>query len=895
MRYWKQIRLRLRSILRWRQVEQEMDEELRFHLEHKIEEGIAQGLSPADARRAAGRAMEGLEQKREEIRDARRIHWLTDFVDDARYALRGLRRAPGLAALVVVTLALGIGLTTAPFSMLDALIFRPYPVERPAEIMTLVSKSHDQKFGLFSYREFLDIRDQAKSYSGVIASSDAATVGFAKEPGATPRICGGILVSGNFFRTLGVEPALGRSFRDEEDRVPGRDAVTVLGRDFWKNEYGSDPGVVGRTIRLNGRDFTIIGVAPESFPGMHVFLRPSLYLPLAMAGMFPTDPRKSFFEDRDARALVVRGRLRAGAALEQARSELQVIASGMERAHPRTNRDRTAGVHTQFEMRTQGDDVEWKFAVIFSVLGCAVLLVACTNVAGLLLSRASTRTREIAVRLSLGAGRFRLIRLLLAESLMLALLGGLGGIAVGYAGIRFLQALEFPSSLTLVVPFRMDGRMLALAMALALASAVACGLAPALQGSRADLVAGLKSSGAELGGRRRLWGRNALVVAQVACSLMLLTASFLMARGFEQSFLQGVGFAKDRLLMARFDPRLARYDATQSRQFYERLTERTAALPGVRHVTLTLNPPLGFEDFDRLAFVPDGFQMPRDRESFHADADSVDEGYFDTLGIPLLQGRAFRRSDTAEAPRVAIVNEHLAKLYWPNSSAVGQSLRLDGPQGERVEIVGVAQTIKYKQTMERPIEFIYLPLSQHPKAQLVMLMKTADDPLGLTGAVRDLVRGLDPNMPVIELRTYEDLYRYKTVDGPQVAIKLVGSMGTASLFLAVAGLYGLMAYNVSRKTREIGIRLAIGAAPGDVLRLVMGKGFRLVAAGAAIGLVLGFGVERLMNSLVFQAGRVDVAVYVTVVPLMLGVAMFAAYLPARRAARIAPTIALRCE
>lgn len=895
MRWWHQIRLRLRSVFRWRQVEREMEEELRFHLEHKTEEGIAQGLVPAEARRAALRAMQGLDQRREEIRDARRLHWLTDLVDDVHYAWRSLSRTPGIAALVVLTLALGIGMTTAPFSMLDALIFRPYPVERPAKILTLVSKARDQAFGMFSYREYLDIRSQAKSYRGVIANTQVAAVGFVKEPGATPRVCGGMLVSGNYLRTLGVEPTLGRGFRDDEDSAPGRDAVAVLGPDFWKNEYGADPAVVGRTIRLNGRDFTIIGVAPESFTGMQVFLRPSVYVPLAMAPLFSTDPRKRFFEDRDDREVLVRGRLRPDATLHQARGEIQAIARDMERAYPAFNRDRSAGVHTQFELRTQGDDVNWKFAVIFSVLGFAVLLVACTNVAGLLLSRASGRTREIAVRLSLGAGRLRLIRLLLAESLVLALLGGLGGIAVGYAGIRFLQAFQIPSDLPVTVPFRMDHRMLALAMLLALASAAACGLAPAWQSSRTDLVNGLKATGADPTGRKRLWGRNVLVVAQVACSLMLLTASFLMARGFEQSFLQGIGFAKDRLLMARFDPRLARYNATQSRQFYERLTTQARGLPGVRHVTLTMNPPLGLEDFDRLSFVPDGFQMPRDRSSFTASADSIDEGYFDTLGIPLLHGRAFRRSDTAEAPLVAIVNEHLAKRYWPNTTAIGKTLRLDGSPGQRVEIVGVAQNVKYQQTMERPVPFIYLPLTQRPQSRLVLLMKTSDDPLQLTGALRDLVRGLDANLPVIELRTYEDLYRYNTVDGPQVAIKLVGSMGTVSLFLAVAGLYGLMAYNVSRKTQEIGIRLAIGATPGDVLRLVLGKGLSLVAAGVAIGLTLGFAVERLMNSMLFNAGRVDIAVYLTVVPLMLAIAMLAAYVPARRAARIAPTQALRYE
>ena len=895
MRWWTLLRMRLRSVLRWRQVEEEMEDELRFHLEHKIEEGIGAGLTPEESRRRALVALGGLDQTREQMRDARGIHWLTDFVDDSRYAWRSLRRVPGLTVLVVLTLSLGIGMTTAPSSMLDALIFRPYPVPKPSQVMTLVNKSYEQPFGNFSYREYLDLRSQAKSFQGVTANSAVAAVGFVKEPGTAPRVGGGMLVSGNYFRTLGVEPALGRGFRDDEDRTPGRDAVAVLGPDFWKNEYGSDPAVVGRTIRLNGRDFTIIGVAPESFPGMQIFLRPSIYLPLAMATVFSTDPRKNFFEDRDDRELVVRARLRPDVTIEQARSEMSLIARSLERQYPQFNRDRTFGVHTQFEMRTQGDDVNWKFAVIFSVLGVAVLLVACTNVAGLLLSRASNRTREIAVRLSLGAGRFRLIRLLLAESLMLALLGGLGGIAVGYMGISFLQRFQIPSDLPVTVPFRMDTRMLILAMALALVSAVACGLAPALQSTRTDLVTGLKSAAADGLGGRRGWGRQALVVAQVACSLMLLTASFLMARGFERSFLKGIGFPQDRLLMARFDPRLARYQPEQARQFYERLMEQARALPGVKYAALTQNPPLGLDNFENVEFVPGDFEMPRDRATFRTSVDRVEEGYFETFGIPILRGRAFRRSDTADAPDVAIVNEHFEQRYWPNSTALGKRIRLDGPQGRMVEIVGVAPTIKYFQTMERPRDFLYLPLAQHPQNRMVLMLRTADDPLRSTEAVREVVRKLDANMPVIEMRTYEDLYRYNTVDGPQVAIRLVGSMGVTSLLLVVAGLYGLMAFQVSRKTREIGIRLAIGATPGDVLRLVLGKGVRLVLAGSAIGLALGLGLERMMNAMLFDAGHLDWLVYALVAPAMLLVATLAAYFPARRAARIAPTQALRYE
>jgi putative ABC transport system permease protein len=644
----------------------------------------------------------------------------------------------------------------------------------------------------------------------------------------------------------------------------------------------------------------VIGVAPETFPGMYIFMRPDFYMPLAMAQAFSTNPQKNFFVDRDDRELVVRARLRPGTTLRQARNELAVLARNFEREYPKLNRDRGAAVHTQFEMRTQDNDVNWKFSVIFTILALAVLLVACTNAAGILLSRARARTREIAVRLAIGAGRFRLIRLLLTESLVLACLGGLGGIAVGYAGIKLMSTFSIPTELPLTIPFRMDTRVLLASLALSVLSALFCGLAPALQSTRMDLVNGLKAADVDGpgSGRKRLRGRNALVVAQISMSLMLLAASFLMFRGFHNSLREGVEFAteaRDHVLMVRFDPRLVQYDAAQTQQFYKLLSERVREAPGVRSTAFTQNPPLGLDDFDRVAFVPDGLQMPRDRESFTSTMDTVDEGYFETMGVPILRGRGFQASDSADASPVAVVNEQFAKHYWPGADPVGKRIRLDHRAGTPVEIVGVAQTIKYRDTFNKPIDFVYMPLAQHPVPRMILLVRSTGDSLQLIKPVKEIVRTLDPNMPMLETRTYEDLYRYSAVDGPAVAVKLVGSLGAVGLLLAIAGLYGVVAYNASRRTREIGIRIAIGARPADVLRLVMGKGLVLVGAGTALGLAMGFAVERLMNSMLFNAGGVDIVVYLIVVPSMVLVTMLAAYVPARRASRIAPTLALRYE
>jgi predicted permease len=898
--WWFTVPLKLKAILRGRKAEHELDEELKFHLERKIEEGIANGLSPKEARYAAMRAIDGLEQRKEQMRDMRGLHWLTDFVDDVRYAIRSLQRTPGLAVFVVLTLALGIGMVSSTFSMVDAVIFRPYPVPHPSGVVTLVSTTHDISVDNFSYREYLDIRDKTKSYDGVIANKDMEAVGFSAEPKATPRIKGGMLVSGNFFRMLGVEPQLGRGFREDEDQVPGRDAVVVLGPDFWKHEFASAPSVIGKQIRLNGANFTVIGVAPETFPGMQLFAHPDFYTPLAMARVFSTNRQKNFFEDRDDRELNIKARLKPGTTLQQAQNELTVLAKNFESEYPKLNHNRGAAVHTQFEMRTQNDDVNWKFAVIMVILSLAVLLVACTNVAGLLLSRARSRTREIAVRLAIGAGRFRLIRLLLTESLILAGLGGLAGILIGYnllEGFHTHQAEIFMTDLPMSMPFRMDTRVLLACLALSVLSALLCGLVPALQSTRPDLVNGLKSADVDVPGRKRLWGRNVLVVAQVAASLMLLTAAFLMVRGFQHAALETTGFAKDHLLMTSFDPRLVQYSPAQTQQFYKLLAQRMLSVPGVQSAALTQNVPLGqdFFDFDGVAFVPEGFQMPADRENFSSTMDTVDEGYFQTMGISILHGRGFLASDTAEAPRVAVINEQFAKHYWPVADAVGKHIRLESSDGTPVEIVGVAQTIKYQTTSEKPVDFLYMPLAQHPIARMTLMLRSTGDPLQLVNPVKDVVRTLNPNLPMLETRAYEEFYLNKAVKAPRTASDLVAAMGVVGLVLAVAGLYGLVAYNVSRRTREIGIRMALGAASSDVLRLMMGKGLLLVGIGTAIGLVMGFGLERLMNSMLFDAGGVDILAYVIVVPSMFLVTMLAAYIPARRASRIAPTQALRYE
>lgn len=888
----------LRNLFFQRRMDDELDREVRSHFDLLTDDNLRAGMPLAQARRQARLELGGVDQVKEQVRDSRTGAFIDSLFQDFRFACRSLRRTPGLTVFVVITLALGIGMTASTFSMVDALMFRPYPVPQPSAVVTLAGVTHDTTFGRFSYREYLDVRDKTKSYDGVLANAEMQAVGFSADPTAAPQVRGGMMVSGNYFRALGVTPVLGRAFRDDEDQVPGRDAVVVLGPLFWKSEFGGDREVIGKTIRLNGADFTVIGVAPESFPGMDIFGHPDFYVPLAMARTFSTNLEKNFFEDRDDRELRISARLKPDATVQQAQNELAVLAKHFESDYPQFNRDRGATVHTAFEMRTRPDDGNWKFITIFVILALAVLLVACTNVAGLLLSRSHARVREIAVRLALGARRARLIRMLLTESFILACLGGLAGVGIGYGFIawtRTKQSVVILSELPMSLPFRMDTRILLASMALTLLCTVFCGLAPALQSTRVDLVNGLKSADAELPGRKRLWGRNALVVAQVALSLMLLTASFLMIRGFEHSLIEGTGFEKDHLLMTSFDPRLMQYSAAQTQQFYEQLAKRVREAPGVQSAALMQTVPLAQDAFDGVAFVPEGFTMPRDRENLTSTMNTIDEGYFITMGIPILSGRAFLPSDTASSPRVAIVNEQFARHFWPGQNAVGKHFHLETAEGTPVEIVGVAETMKYQDTSEKPIDFVYMPLTQHPLARMVLMVRSSGDPLQLVAPVRDMVRTLDPNLPMLQTWAYKDYYLDVTEKGPQMATDMVGGMGVVGLLLAIAGLYGLVAYNVSRRTREIGIRMALGAERKDVMRLVMSKGLVLVSVGTAIGIVLGLAVERMMNSMLFNSGAVDIAAYLIVVPSLFAITALAAYLPARKASQIAPTRALRYE
>jgi macrolide transport system ATP-binding/permease protein len=835
--------------------------------------------------------------------DSKRTFWGLVWVErlwqDVKYGCRTLAASPAFAIVAVLSLAIGIGANCAIFSFADALLLRPLPVARPGEVFTVGSTSTIEAFNasalVSSYRDYVDIRDRSTSFEG-LAAFDYLTAGFAVDATHSPKLKMGMLVSGNLFPLMGVEPAIGRSFRPEEDQIPGRDAVVVLGHRLWEEELGSDPAILGRRVRINGNELTVIGVAPAEFTGLDQFVRSEFFVPLMMSPRLVTDPKVGSLQARDARNLNIKGRLRPGVSQAAAQAELTTIAADLERAYPDTNRNRRLAVRTELQARMSADPPDATLIAMLSTLALAVLFVACANVAGLLTSRAPARAKEMALRLAIGAGRGRLVRQLVTESLLLAVAGGSAGLGVGYAGMTLFRQIEIPTDLPIALAFRMDRRALAFSFMVAVASAVLFGLVPAIQATRTDLTAVMKSGEGIGAGRRRRWGRPLLVGGQVAVSVVLLVIALFMYREFRHQLAQGPGYRTDHLLMMSFDTSLVHYADDQSKQFFEQVAERARAVPGVKTVALTSSVPMA-NDIGSAAVVPEGFQFPVGKDNARVVSANVDEFYFDAMGLVLLEGRNFRRDDGAGAPRVAIVNQQFAQHYWPNQDPVGKRVRLTDSEKPWVQVVGVAKTSKYIFIAEPPTEFVYFPYRQRGRQQQMVLMaESSGDSASLAAPLREMVRSLDPNMPIYNVRTMETLYRMRAVSIFNVLITTVAGMGLMGLALAIVGLYGLVAYAVSRRTREIGIRMAIGADRAVVLRMVLRQGLLLAVVGLVVGLVASVGAGRVLRA-AFPSGNNerDLAALLIVIPIVLAVTFLAAYLPARRASRVNPVQALRYE
>ena len=821
------------------------------------------------------------------------IH-MGSLLQDIRFSLRMLLKHRTFTVVAVLSLAIGIGANSAMFSFADGLLLRPLPVRQPSQVVTVQDRTEK---GLFSgdnlsYRDYVDYRDQNKSFTGLIAYT-MVPFGFSQRPDALPQVKYGLLVSGNLFQEMGVHPLLGRDFRADEDQAPGRDAVVILGYDFWRNQFNGDGEVIGRMVRLNGVDFTVIGVAPEKFTGLDQYFRNALFVPIHMSPRLAGNPKHNLLEKRDNRALTVKGRLRPGVGIAQAQAEFDALAKGLAQTYPDTNHDRKIVIRTELQTRVDRSGPDAALVAMMLGLSSLVLLVACANVASLLLSRARARSREMAVRLAIGAGRARLVRQLLTESLFIGLAGGVLSLAVARLGLVLVQRIQVPTDMPLLLNFQLDERVLLFSLAASLASVLFFGLAPALQTSRTDLVPALKSLDADSTGKKRVWGRNVLVVGQVALSLVLLVVTAMMYRGFSTALGAGPGFRTNHLLMMSFDPTLVKFSEAQAQLFYKQVADRAVNLPGVKSAALTEATPMA-PGQDSTEIVPEGYPLPKGQENVTILSDIVSPHYFDTIGIAILQGRGFLETDTAASTKVAVVNETLAKKYWPNQNPIGRRFRLKDAKGDWVRVVGVARNSKYIFITEPPLEYLYMPLTQHPQPRMTLLAESVGESSGLVAELREMVRSIDSNQPIYDVRTMEDFYAKRAVDTPNLIMQAVGTLGTMGLLLAMVGLYGLVANSVSRRTREFGIRIAIGADRMQVLGMVLRQGFVLAIAGIAIGLVLSLGAARGLKA-AFITSQSDPMAMVIVPPLLLLVTMLAAYLPALRASRVDPLTALRDE
>ena len=812
---------------------------------------------------------------------------------DLRFAVRMLRKNPGFVAVAVCSLAIGIGANSAIYSFADAMMLRPLPVPRPSRIVSISAVSEHAMWASnsLSYPDYLDLRDHNKTFEGLVASS-YSSFGFAPTKTTQPRRRFGMFVSGNFFSALQVQPALGRGFRADEDRVPGRDAVVVLSHEVWASDFGGSTSAIGQKLWLNGIEFTIVGVAPAALEALEQ-IKPALFVPIAMSSSLGD---KNNLDHRDVRWLTVRGRLRPGFNMMQAQADLGSIVNSLRSAYPKTDSDLQVKVQTEFQVRAERSPPDTALLIMLIALALCVLAVACANVASLLLSRATVRTREIGVRLAIGASRLSLIRQLLLENLILALAGGAAGLLIAFGATRFFNTLPLPTDVPLSLHVDLDRGALLFTLAVAVVSTFFFGLTPAFRTTKLDLMKSLKDKDGTGDPRRRLWGRQLIVAGQVALSLVLMLVSGALLDGFRSQLGQGPGFRTDRLQLMSFDPNLVRYTDAQRDLFYRQLLDKVRLLPQMESATLSSAIPMSMSSLSSIGVVPDGYQLKKGESSVDTFDSVITSDYFRTMAISLKQGRLFQDSDKSNTTPVAIVNEQFAKHYWPNQNALGKRIHLKDASGKQVEVVGVARNSKYLWISESPMDFVYLPFSQNPQSEMALIAESkANDAATLIPVLRETVQSIDRNMPVFEIRTMKSLYQSRAVATPNIITKTVAAMGLMGLILAVIGLYGVVSYSVSRRSREFGIRMAIGAARQQVVGMVLRQGLTLGVAGLIVGFVIGiFAIRAIISTMLFSF-HVGIWPFLIVSLLLLATTVLAAYGPARRASLIDPVRALRDE
>jgi predicted permease len=878
---------RIYGLLRKNRIEQEMEDEMRFHLLMRTRENIERGMRPDEAERAARRRFGNVGRIKDLAHDIKGGGFMETLLQDMRYGARMLLRNPGFTLIAVITLALGIGVNTAIFSVVNALLLRPLSGVADPERLVQVGRQYSDKSYLSdsSYPDYLDYREQNTVMSGLAL---LAPTSFNISTGQEAERVEGELVSGNFFDVLGVRPAHGRLIAPIDEQGAGASQVAVLSHRLWRHRFGGDPSVIGKTVKLDGHDFTVIGVADEGFDGTKVGAQFDVWAPLLT--LRQTDPKR--FENRRPSWLEMFGRLKPGVTIEQARAEFGAINERLKLSYPQFHAG--VGLHPDLGRDTEVRKAVRRFAYVpFAAVGI-VLLIACANVAGLLLARAAARQKEIGIRLSLGAGRARIVRQLLTESLTLALLGGGGGLAIGLwltEGMRRLLPERY-LWLSFKLDFGVDWRVFGFTLAIAVLTGALFGLVPALQASKPDLVPALKDArpAGQRGGKTGF--RGALVVIQVALSITLLVAAGLCIRTLRNARAIDTGYEIERVLTARIDLGKQNYNQAQGQSFQRQLLERLQALPGVKAAGFAVTLPLNDGRWE-TGIYPEG----EDSRRVQTSQNFVSPRYLETMNVPLMQGRQFSERDDEQGSRVAIINQTLARRLWPNENPMGKRLTWKaGPDLQQsAEVIGVARDIKGRDLFEAAgPPMLYLPMLQNYQPSVVIHLSAIVEPEQLTAALRREVSALDRNLPVHSIQPLSE-HLSATLTPQRLLASLITAFGLLALLLAGIGLYGLLAYTVAQRTPEIGVRMALGAQTGAVLRLVVAHGMKLALLGVGFGLISAFGLTRLMKGLLFGVSALDPLTFVATPLLLTGVALLACYFPARRATKVDPLIALRAE
>ena len=895
MRFLRANAIRLLARFRKERATREFTAEIETHLDFHVADGLRAGMCLDEARRNALLKLGGITQTKESWQDRRSLPMLERFVQDVRFAVRLLRKNPGVTLVVVLTLALGVGANTAIFGLVNGLLLQRLPVRDAQQIVALVIQSGESSLGAlgFSYPQFQEFREQAAPVCEVFGSATKWRANFTAEGHSETLTIGG--VSSNYFSALGLKPALGRLLLPSEGERPGEPAVLVLGYGFWQRRFGGDPQVIGKQARVDGKPATIVGIMQKEFRGQFSVFEMDAYAPLST--VFDQSFANNFWNGRDIHLMLALGRLRPGVTIAQAQSRFDVVSGRIAAQFPATDKGLTVRVMDERLSRPipYANNAFIVFSGLFLILGGLVLLLACTNIANILMARASVRQREMAIRAALGGARARLFRQMLTETLLTALLGGIAGLTLG-AGISHLASSTHLSNIPVRLGYAFDWRVFVYALIAVVFTAIVAGVSPALRATRADVNSVLHQGGrADAPGSARHKVRGDLMAAQVAGALILLIVAGLFVRSLRAVERMDIGFDANQLLNVRLDPSLDNFNQTQTKEFYRSLAAKVRALPGVDSASLASAVPIGYTLGQQTVYL-EGRPVPPGQKAPEMLFNSVDPPYFATLRIPILLGRAFSDADGETSPRVAVINETMAKHFWAGESPIGKRFSLTSAAGPFVEVIGVARDGKYRVLAEDPQPYFYLPLTQYFTAQRTLQVRSAVPTEALVREVQQEIQSLDANDPIEEIQTMKE-----TLGGAlgyfifRLGASLAAAMGLLGLLLAIVGVYGVVSYAAAQRTQELGIRMALGASPRQILTLLLGHGARLVAAGLVFGLLGAWALSRAMTHMLVGISPSDPLTYISVAGVLSGITLLACWIPARRAMRTDPMVALRHE